>query len=144
MNEHTVTTRVFLLEDSAQDRQFLDIVTRRAALDIDWQWCDSCAAGRTLLEAIAGGEAPTPDLAILDLRLGDGSGCDLLPDLRRSLPAKLPVVIFSTSSSEQDRACFTDEPNLRYLVKPQTMAGYDEIIAVIRDTAAEHGQRYRA
>jgi PAS domain S-box-containing protein len=36
------------------------------------------------------------DLAVLDISLGDGSGLDLLPDLRGILGSRIPVIIFST------------------------------------------------
>jgi PAS domain S-box-containing protein len=43
------------------------------------------------------------DLAVLDIALGDDSGLDLLPDLRSSFGASIPVIIFSTHGV--DLAC---------------------------------------
>ncbi|MFW5845101.1 MAG: response regulator [Planctomycetota bacterium] len=128
----TAQRRVLLIDDSATDRQFLEIAIRRAGLDIDWQTVDSCTACTRHLAAIAAREEAPPELVVLDQRLDDGLGSDLLPALRQSLPEDLPVVVFSTSSSDWDRQHFAHDPHVTYLVKPHTLAGYDQIIEHIR------------
>ena len=57
---------------------------------------NSAKAGRALLE----GESP--DLAILDVRLGDGSGLDLLREARARAPALQAIVI--TAHGDVDSA----------------------------------------
>jgi DNA-binding response OmpR family regulator len=43
-----------------------------------------------------------PQLAILDMALGDGSGLDLLPDLRKGR-AGIPVIVFSAQSLDNEQ-----------------------------------------
>jgi PAS domain S-box-containing protein len=54
---------------------------------------DSLAAARAFLAR------RTPDLIILDIGLGDGSGLDLLPELGAGAQTLIPVVIFSVQDS---------------------------------------------
>jgi PAS domain S-box-containing protein len=56
---------------------------------------DSVQAARQLLATV------TPDIAILDIGLPDGSGLDLLPNLVDANGRALPVVIFSAQNLEQ-------------------------------------------
>jgi DNA-binding response OmpR family regulator len=44
-----------------------------------------------------------PQLAILDMALGDGSGLDLLPDLRQKGRASVPVIVFSAQSLDDNQ-----------------------------------------
>lgn len=56
---------------------------------------DSLAAARAFLARRA------PDLVILDIGLGDGSGLDLLPELGAPAKTLIPVVIFSVQDSPE-------------------------------------------
>lgn len=66
-------------------------------------------------------------LVILDLELPDGSGLDLLPDLRRSYGTALPVVIFSDRASTRDSI-----PEVtKVLEKSQTAP--EDLVALVRN-----------
>ena len=54
---------------------------------------ESLAAARAFLAA------RRPDLVILDIALGDGSGLELLPELSRDSETLVPVVIFSVQDA---------------------------------------------
>ena len=54
---------------------------------------DSLAAAREFLAR------RLPDLVILDVRLGDGSGLELLPELSKRSETLIPVIIFSVHDS---------------------------------------------
>ena len=75
-------------------------------------------------------EAPRPDLILLDLNLPRKSGREVLadikadPDLRR-----IPVIILSTSSSDDDVTSAYDLPANCYVTKPVDL---DEFIGVVR------------
>jgi PAS domain S-box-containing protein len=55
----------------------------------------SLAAARTALAA------RRPDLVVLDIALGDGSGLQLLPELETATGGRIPVVVFSAQSSDK-------------------------------------------
>jgi PAS domain S-box-containing protein len=56
---------------------------------------ESLSAARTILAT------RTPDLVILDINLGDGSGLDLLPELSAKSDTLIPVVIFSVQEAPE-------------------------------------------
>jgi PAS domain S-box-containing protein len=56
---------------------------------------ESLSAARSVLAT------RTPDLVILDINLGDGSGLDLLPELSANAQTLVPVVIFSVQEPPQ-------------------------------------------
>ena len=58
--------------------------------------CGQVAHAREVVEAV---RQHNPDLLLLDLRLGDGDGLDLLPQLREHFP-KLAVLVLSQSDEE--------------------------------------------
>jgi CheY-like chemotaxis protein len=59
----------------------------------------SCAAGyRQAIQII---EQSSPDLMLLDLALPDGSGIDLLHQLRHDLKQDFPVIVFTGSADVQ-------------------------------------------
>ncbi len=81
------------------------------------------------------GEAPVPDLVVLDLDLPRKNGCEVLANIKSDPAlAKIPVVIFTTSqaSSDIDRSyklganCYLRKPgNLaEFVAAVQTMAKF--------------------
>lgn len=121
---------VLAAEDSAYDRELLTIVVRRAGLDVDWRFVVSCAELRERIGTIADGAESLPDLAILDLRLGDGYSSDHIGPLRRVLAGR-PVIVFTTSSAQFDIDRFAGMDDVTYLVKPHDLKGYDRILDVL-------------
>lgn len=79
----------------------------------------SCAA--TGAEALRLLETHRPDLVILDLRLPDTDGVDLLRRMRATRPA-LPVIITSAYVSVEPQLRVLNLPYSAYLVKPFDLA----------------------
>ncbi len=75
---------------------------------------------RTLAEARAALEGRTFDLAILDVNLPDGSGLDLLRQLRRS--SALPVVLLTANDMETDIVTGLESGADDYITKPFSLA----------------------
>jgi NtrC-family two-component system response regulator AlgB len=67
------------------------------------------------------------DLALLDLRLGDEDGLDLLPELKRSQP-NLPVVVFTAYASVASAVTAMQKGAFDYLEKPFTPEQLRQII----------------
>jgi DNA-binding NarL/FixJ family response regulator len=83
--------RVFVVEDSRVVRERLEAMLAQAGATV---------AGRAnrVAEAIDGVLAQRPDLVILDLQLADGTGFEVLRELRRRAPG-IDVYLFSNHSS---------------------------------------------
>jgi DNA-binding NtrC family response regulator len=88
--------------------------------------CDILAAG-SLAEARSRAEEGI-DLALLDLRLPDGDGFDLLAELRRDDP-DLPVVLMTGFSSVKGAVSAMKEGAFHYVAKPFDL---DEVALVVR------------
>jgi chemotaxis family two-component system response regulator Rcp1 len=78
--------------------------------------------------------APRPDLVLLDLRMPKVDGYEVLaemkadPELRR-----IPVVVMSSSSAEQDLARAYDAQVSAYLIKPSNFEEYFNAIRAVKE-----------
>lgn len=77
--------RVLLVEDEASLRRSLEIFLERAGYT-----CRSCSTAR---EALTLAENADPDIAIVEYHLPDGSGAELVGDLRRVVPKVAAILI---------------------------------------------------
>jgi len=75
-------------------------------------------------QTISGSDSQNPDLVLLDLNLPGLSGLDVLAAMKtdRKL-ALIPVVVFSSSSREQDRKESLALGAQQYITKPNTFDG---------------------
>ena len=91
---HATTERPLILHVD-DDHDILQITA--AALAV----CGEVASVESLAKARAFLAARTPDLVVLDLALGDGSGLELLADLTDASGAAIPVLVFSAQDTDQ-------------------------------------------
>ena len=123
--------KILLVND---DRELVDLLTfvlRRAGLD-----ALSAFDASTALELL---ETERPDLAVLDVSLGSGSGFDLLRDLRRR--SRIPVIMLTARNAEDDKVRGLELGADDYLTKPFS---HRELVARIRAQLRRHGQEWSA
>jgi DNA-binding NarL/FixJ family response regulator len=92
-------TSVFIVDDSDSIRQRLVSMLRAM------QNVVVVGEARTESEAIDGIVATAPDIVLLDLNLGAGSGMQVLHAVRRKLPRVSVVVLTNHSEPQYRRAC---------------------------------------
>ncbi|MCB1739275.1 MAG: response regulator, partial [Gammaproteobacteria bacterium] len=112
--------RILIVEDDPQIGDALGSGLRLCGFGTDWVRSLGAAA-RALRET-------DPAAVVLDLKLPDGCGLDLLADLRARASA-VPVLILSARSQVTDRICGLDLGADDYVVKPFDI---DEIAARLR------------
>ena len=101
-------SRVLLVED---DRSLGKTLAERLIKEgLDVSWVETLASGRAA--AAAGGW----DLAILDVMLPDGSGFDLVPDIRRR--SRTPIMFMTALNSAESRLTGFELGADEYLPKP--------------------------
>lgn len=113
---HAKPTRVMLVEDHASFRQALTLV-----LNQERDFSVVAQAG-SLSEARSIGEGV--DFAVVDLALPDGSGIDLIEDLRR-VNRDLTILVLSATLDDESLARVVDAGAAGVVDK---LAGLDEII----------------
>ena len=77
----------------------------------------------------------TPDLILLDLKMPDGDGMDILPEIKRITPETL-VVIISAYGSEERRQDANDKGVHSFIDKPLTE---ENILSTIRQFQKKDG-----
>ncbi len=93
------------------------------------------ACARSAAEGVRAIESRRPDLVILDVKLGDGSGLMVLDRVRTAdgiasrIDAQLPVIVLSGRTSEADRVRGFARGADDYVVKP---FAYAELLARVR------------
>ncbi len=76
--------------------------------------------------------AKTPDLIILDINLPRKSGLEILSEIKSSPKTKrIPVIILTTSKSDEDIFKAYDQFVNAYLVKPVGLDSFVEVVGTI-------------
>ena len=110
---------VVVIEDEPQIRRFV-----RSALEGEgWLVHEADTAKKGLTEA----GTRKPDLLVLDLGLPDGSGLDVIRDVRGW--SAVPIIVLSARSDEADKIAALDAGADDYLTKP---FGVGELLARVR------------
>ena len=98
MQAHNPTS-VFIVDDSDAIRQrLISMLGTMGNVTI-------AGEARTASEAIAGIDATHPDVVLLDLKLGDSSGMDVLRAVNCKLPVASVVVLTNHSEPQYRQAC---------------------------------------
>lgn len=101
------------------------------ARDLTEAGYDVVAAVGEVAQAIRVGTALRPDVIVLDLQLGDGSGVEVIRGVLDA-HAQARILVLSASAEHQDVLDAVKAGALGYLVKS---AGREEFLAAVRDTA---------
>jgi chemotaxis family two-component system response regulator Rcp1 len=126
--------RVLLVEDNEADVRLTREALREAGDDVRLSAVgDGEQALRYLRREEGFADAPLPDLVLLDLNLPRKNGLEVLHEMRadRSL-ASIPVIVLTSSAARQDvEACYAHGANA-FVVKPQDLDAFMDLIGAIR------------
>ena len=101
MLHRTAHVRVFIADDSPLISERIAVMLEACAMIIVGQ-------AKTPKESIDGILASCPDVVVLDIQLGGGSGLQVLRAVRHKVP-HIAFVMFSNSSGPSYRKCFLGE-----------------------------------
>lgn len=126
MPEETVDISVMIIDDHEVVRRGIaEVVDRAEGLTV-------IAEAGSVAEAVRRAELMNPEVALVDLRLPDGTGIDIITELRERAPSVKPIVL--TSFDDDDALAEALEAGAKaYLLKSVRGA---EITEVIRAVAA--------
>ncbi len=128
---------VLYVEDEEDDVLLMQMAFRRAGLDSALR---VVGTGQAAIQYLSGGgqfaeraRFPVPHLVLLDLNLPIFPGFDVLRWIKKQ-PAltELPVVIFSSSSRDADKATARELGADEYVEKPQTIGKFADLVQRLR------------
>jgi two-component system nitrate/nitrite response regulator NarL len=114
--------RVLIIDDHALFRVGLQGLLEQRGIEV----ADAVASG---LEGIQRAEELRPDIVLLDLRMPDMGGLEVLKKLRENEPG-IPVVMLTTSNEETDLIKSLRSGAQGYLLKDMEP---DELVSALRD-----------
>jgi two-component system, chemotaxis family, response regulator Rcp1 len=132
---HGSVIDILLVEDNAGDARLAQEALRdgkvRNALHHVWDGEEAMAFLRRSGKYAA---APRPDLMLLDLNLPRMDGSEVLAEIKKDDSLKsIPVVILTTSSSEQDILRSYNLHANCYITKPVTMVEFIRAVTAVQD-----------
>lgn len=132
---HGTNVQILLVEDSPADVRLTREAFRDAKVANDLHVVsDGEAALDFLRRSGPHGDAPRPDLVLLDLNLPRMSGREVLQDMRADPALRtIPVAVLTTSNAESDVHRSYDLGANCYLVKPVDFGEFLKVISAIDD-----------
>ncbi len=115
--------RVLLVDDEMDSAELLQLLLEARGFAV--------TAASSISSALAAAETAPFDVVVCDIGLPDGSGCDLLRQLRAS--STVPAIALSGRDSPADVAIAREAGFEEYLGKPVTI---DELVDALRRVAA--------
>lgn len=123
------TVDLLVIEDDPNDLALLKAAIDRNGVRASVRSAGSGAAALQELET-----STPPDLILLDLRLPDMDGIEVLETLKRDPSlVRIPVIILSGSTNPADVDAGYALHAAAYLPKPHTVDGWQHLVRVFRD-----------
>lgn len=129
---------VLYVEDEECDRMFMERAFQKAGMAHALR---TVVNGQEAMDYLGGGgvyadrsQHPVPAVVLLDLNMPLVGGFDVLKWMReRPELTDLPVVIFSSSSKEEDRVRARGLGAKEFVEKPQTVGKFGEVVQQLRE-----------
>ena len=130
----TRPARILLVEDNEADVRLTREALREAGDGVRLSAVGDGEQALAYLRRQAGfAEAPRPDLVLLDLNLPRKNGLEVLDEMRSDEAlAVIPVIMLTSSAARQDvEAAYAHGANA-FVVKPQDLDSFMDLIGTIR------------
>jgi len=137
MGDNDGKTVILLADDDPDDRDMMRKALLRTGFGNDFY---SVGDGEELMDFLQHraryappAESPTPGLILLDLNMPKKDGREALAEIKadRAL-RRIPVVVLTTSKSEQDVFRVYDLGGNSFISKPTTLAALTEVAQLLR------------
>lgn len=121
--------KILLVEDNPGDAELTRLAFETAGVMCDLQVASS---GEKALDHLETPESTAPQLILLDLNLPGLGGHDVLRRIKSNDALKrIPVIVLSSSASDEDIGQSYDLAANSYVQKPIDMAGFVRVVEVI-------------
>ena len=115
--------KILLVEDNLDTIGVMSMVLRMAGFEV--------RTATSVGEALKAASAERPDLLVSDIGLPDGSGLDLMRQIRNQMP--LPGIALSGYGMEEDRRRSRDAGFVAHVTKPIDIATLERVVREVAD-----------
>lgn len=123
--------KALYVEDDPEDVELLRLAAERCDGALELQVLEDGEAASSFFRSVLNGEAPRPDVLLLDINLPKKDGITLLKEVKEGPLKILPVMMLSSSGSEYDvNAAYAAGASI-YFEKPNAMQDLCEMVALI-------------
>ncbi len=133
MPKRVQTLKIFLADDSALIRERVTTLLSQHAMTI-------VGHASTVHQAVDGILATVPDVVVLDVRLTDGSGLQVLKTVRHALP-EIAFVVFSNDSGAAFRQRYLSQGAACFLDKSRES---EQLASAVQNAACAAGENHAA
>jgi two-component system, chemotaxis family, response regulator Rcp1 len=132
MKEKNRPFNVLLVEDNPGDVRLTKEAFREGKLSVNLSVATDGVEAMDFLDNVQNGAAPMPDLILLDLNLPKKDGREVLQEIKSNPKLlRIPVIVLTTSSAEQDiNRCYDLHVNC-YINKPVNLEDFFDVIEKI-------------
>ena len=124
---------ILLAEDNPADKMLFEVGLRSSRLDTQLYWVkDGVQVMDFLRNTGEYPEAPTPDIAILDLNMPRKGGKQIVEEIKADSELKsILTIVLTTSDADTDRqSCYNSGVD-KFMIKPLEFTGIQKIIREI-------------
>jgi CheY-like chemotaxis protein len=120
--------KVMLADDDKDDQFLFEQALNKTPVETELSTADD---GKELMEKLHDPEVPNPDVIFLDLNMPIKSGKECIDEIKADEDLKdIPVIIYSTSSSDKDVNDTYDAGASLYIPKPNS---FGKIMSVLKN-----------
>lgn len=126
-----IPIKILLVEDNEDDIELTRIALRKSEILND---LTVVRDGEEAIQFFTEQRSPKPDIVFLDLNLPKKNGKEVLSEIKRNKESRrVPVVILTTSTDNEDVKAAYDSYANCYIAKPMDFDGFKEVIMKIRE-----------
>ncbi|UCF09945.1 MAG: response regulator [Candidatus Bipolaricaulota bacterium] len=127
--------KVLVVEDSEDDRLIVERAMRKSEFKCDLYFAeDGEEAQDFLYRRGKHTESPRPDLILLDLKLPKASGLEVLANIKEDDKLRrIPVIVLTNSTREEDMARAYDSGAASYMTKPVDSKDFERLIQTVQE-----------
>ncbi len=129
--------KILVVEDSKSDVMIIKRALRKSGTEIKCELSVAIDGDEALDFLYRRGEfedAPRPDLILLDLRLPKKDGLDVLSTIKKDEKLRrIPVIVLTNSTYEEDMARAYDSGAASYMNKPMDSKDFERLIQTVQE-----------
>lgn len=138
MTDHTSISEILLVEDNPGDVRLTQEAFNEAGFDVGLH---TVTDGVEAMDFLRDETTPVPDIVLLDLSLPRKDGFDVLSEIRSDADLRhIPVLVLSSSTSNDDICSSYESYANAYLEKPSNSEEFVEVVEAIQAFWAQRVQ----